>query len=262
MWRLPSARPLLIVTALIGILSYVGFYRSASPDIHHFIPMATWLCLPILLCVVHLAQKMPYRYVVVLALCVASSLNTLSPKQYSVESVLLPRPTPPLHFEKYQNYVALVDYLHDLVHKNEKTFSVISASLELNGSMVAYMGRPHKLAKSLVANPDIDLRDGLAIKSLRSDYVVITEPAGVYLPSGQDNIRVISELISQKQGIGKYYRELKRFDLDKNQIAVVYEKTGAFDHADAVDYLDRMVAIYPQWQQEYHHDFTIQKLTE
>lgn len=204
----------------------------------------------------------PYVRLHVFSRVVKSSLNTLSPKQYSVESVLLPRPTPPLHFEKYQNYVALVDYLHDLVHKNEKTFSVISASLELNGSMVAYMGRPHKLAKSLVANPDIDLRDGLAIKSLRSDYVVITEPAGGYLPSGQDNIRVISELITQKQGIGKHYRELKRFDLGNKQVAVVYEKTGAFSREEVVDYLDRMVAIYPQWQQEYHHDFTIQKLTE
>ena len=251
---IPQSRKLLTAMLFMGIISYGLFYRTASPDMHHFMPLATYLLISILIFLLWITdRKLPILVKAIIffgipLISIWIQLNTLLPN-FSIHSRLLPNPAYPLHVKNHDNYLALGNYLKNNLNENEK-FVIVSADFKLNGSLFSRLTQ-HKLEKYAIYNPDIDLRDGLPIKTLHADYLVVTNPSGTYLPLGQENIKIITNLLMNKQGIGQHYQEVTRFKIDGGADAIVYKKISPFSQEDVVHYITQFTKIYPQWNDIY-----------
>lgn len=261
----PQSRRLLISTAAIGIVSYIGFYRSASPDMHHFIPMGVWLLLPILVCLLNYSRSISSNIfkngllIFVLAISFLLQANTLFPASFSLHTYLLPGTAYPLHLDKYDNYTKLADFLQmNLLKENKNTayFSIVSADFNLNYSIFSRVA-PSSLIDHMIINPDIDLRDGLPIDTFYAKYLVTTYPAGTLLPSGQENIKIISSLLLKREGIGQHYQEVARFKIDGGADAIVYEKISPISRENAIHYIEQFLPFYPKWEKTYLNEETI-----
>ena len=265
----PQSRKLLISTAIIGIVSYVGFYRSASPDMHHFIPMGTWLLLPLLVylsaCFKRIRSKLFQNIILIMVPMLGfwMQVNALFPVKASLQTRLLPSATYPLHLEKYDNYKKLAEFLQmDLLNdnKDDTYFSIVSADFNMNYSLFARIAN-QPLINHMIINPDIDLRDGLPIDTFYAKYLVTTDPAGIHLPSGQENVKIISHLLLRKEGIGQHYREVARFKIDGGADAIVYEKVSPISRESAIHYIKQFLFLYPKWEKIYLNEETIALLT-
>ena len=264
---IPKSRKILTSLIAICIISYYLFYQTVSPDMHHFIPIATYLIISTLIFILWLTdKKMPnfVKIVIFLSMPIASiliQLNTLLP-YFPIHSRLLPSPAYPLYVRNYDNYVEMAHYLKDNLNENEK-FVIVSADFKLNGSLFSRLIQQQQLAgllKYTIINPDIDLRDGIPIKTLQAKYIVITNPAGTYLPSGQENIKIIHNILMKKQGIGRHYQEVARFKIDGDVDAIIYKKISTFSQEDAIHYINQFTQIYPQWNKVYMNQKTIDSL--
>lgn len=265
----PQSRKLLISTAIIGIVSYVGFYRSASPDMHHFIPMGTWLLLPLLVylsvCFKRIRSKLFQNIILIIVPMLGFwvQVNALFPVITSLQTRFLPSATYPLHLEKYDNYKKLAEFLQmDLLkdNKDDAYFSIVSADFNMNYSLFARIAN-QPLINHMIINPDIDLRDGLPIDTFYAKYLVTTDPAGTHLPSGQENVKIISRLLLRKEGIGQHYREVARFKIDGGADAIVYEKVSPISRESAIHYIKQFLSLYPKWEKIYLNEETIALLT-
>ncbi|WP_298048851.1 hypothetical protein [uncultured Cardiobacterium sp.] len=265
----PRSRKLLVGTAMIGVISYVGFYRSVSPDMHHFIPMGAWLLLPILVCFSAYFRKIRNTILqnsilfIVLTLGFLVQANSLFPINISLHKRLLPSTAYPLYLENYDNYTKLVNFLQEKLFKENKDnayFSIVSADFNMNYSLFASIAK-QPLVNFMILNPDIDLRDGLPIDTLYAKYLVTTYPAGTYLPSGQENVKIISHLLLRKEGIGQHYREVARFKIDGGTDAIVYEKVSPISRESAIHYIKQFLSLYPKWEKIYLNEETIALLT-
>lgn len=257
---IPNSREFLSVIYAISFISYALFYRTASPDIHHFVPMNVWFLFPILYVFTHLIFNVGQKifFAIPLVLSNVGILFVTALPIYKTQSPLLPKNIYPLYVENFDNYKKLIGFLNDNLGEYE-TFSVISAGTRLNQSMILQIAN-QDLRKKLVNNPDIDLRDGLPTFSLLSNYVVVSNPTYNYLPHGQENINITTHLLTNQMGIGRHYTEVARFAIDGGD-AIVYKKQSSFSKEDIDDYLNRLIAYYPEWEREYRGDYIYQLLS-
>ena len=255
MYFVMESRPLLITIFSTAIISYALFYRTVSPDMHHFIPLGTWFLLSLGIFLQWGLNKWVNTYqkigvvITLLMIHISILLYSLFPIT-SFQFIALPSTTYPLHLKYYDNYKNMIDFVQNRLTDDEKKFVVVSADFKLNGSLINRLMSP-KYFKNKISNPDIDLRDGMPVHTLFANYVIITNPAGMYLPSGQENVRIISNALINQKGIGRHYQEIAKYKIDDATDAIVYQKISDFSRDDVVDYINQFVAIYPETKEIY-----------
>lgn len=258
---IPRARAILVVMILIVVISYSLFYRTASPEIHHFIPLNVYFLLPILYASSHLFFNILQRNVLAMPVILANIfilLMTALP-MCKIQSSLLPKNIYPLHVDNFSNYQKLVQFLDNILKKGE-TVSVIGGGARLNHDIISQLSPKH-LRKNIIPDSVVDLRDGLPTFSLLSNYLVVSNPSDTYLPHGQENIHIITALLLNQQGMGGKYMEVARFAIDGGD-AIVYKKHSSFSKEDIDDYLDRLIKYYPEWEHEYRTDYIYNLLSQ
>lgn len=258
---IPRARAILVVMTLIALISYSLFYRTASPEIHHFIPLNVWFLLPILYALTHLLFDTYKKMFLALLFIVMNAfiLFITAIPIYKMSSPLLPKNIYPLYVDNFRNYQKLVEFLDNTL-KNGETVSVIGGGTRLNHDIISQLS-PRHLRKNIVPDSVIDLRDGLSTFSLLSDYLVVSNPSDTYLPHGQENIHIITTLLLNQQGMGRQYMEVARFAIDGGD-AIVYKKQSPFSKEDIDDYLNRLITYYPEWEYEYRTDYIYDLLSQ
>ncbi|MET1249211.1 hypothetical protein ABWW58_10520 [Sporolactobacillus sp. STCC-11] len=124
----------------------------------------------------------------------------------------------------------MTTYLNKLTKDNGKKVYVLASSSILNGSIVSNAFMPDTLyaIPSLLSTHDVDLRDGFPNAFFLADYVVVTDPVQYHLrPEDQKVIGVLANLFQQNKE--NNFKLVKKFQLDNNVRAKVYEKVHAFN---------------------------------
>ncbi|MGK3224422.1 hypothetical protein ACCW94_04940 [Enterobacter soli] len=264
-----ESRKLILTIAFIFVLSYIMFVRTQSPGHQHEIPFVTWMLIPLLITIIKLINKIKNYELKANAVVVTISLSILITSVSIFRSVFsdrfgrvfFPEKVYQLKLDNYDNYLDMVSYIKERVLQSNVTYvSVISSGGVLNQSMLKYMAKGD-LDNRIKLTPQVDLRDGMPIDSLLSQYLVVVTPIDTHLPHGQEVIKITANDILSGKGLGSHYDEIKRFHLANGSQGIVYKKTSPFTVNEIRDFIFKFSKYYPEWQGNYDNDKVISLLT-
>ena len=225
------------IFCLMSIIILIStFIKMQDFDVHHFLPVSM-LFIIILLWQIYYIKSEKIALFVLFFVSIISFVNFQSTffNKYTVPFVTQKYKLLPL---KHNNYCSLLNLCNKIISLNSVKYAKISffsSSDILNESMIETI-----IGNGIIRNTSqVDRRDGIAIDSLFSQYVIITDNSQTHL--GGNNQRVITipnEKIFNHIGIGKSYKRLSGpYALSNNCSAYIYEKIKTFDNDEISDYL-------------------------
>lgn len=268
-FTIKESRKVIFTISFILVLSYILFVRTQSPGHQHEIPFVTWMLIPLLMVMTSLLNKIKnseLKAQSVVASILVSVLITSASIYRSTFSdwfgrTLFPEKVYQLKLDNYENYLTMVGYIKDLVLSgNVQYVSVISSGGVLNQSMLKYMAKG-SLDNRIKLTPQVDLRDGLPIDSLLSEYLVVVTPVDTHLPQGQEVIKITANEILSGKGLGSHYEELKRFHLANNAYGIIYKKSSPFTVSEVKNFITEFSQYYPDWEEKYGNDKLLSLMT-
>lgn len=154
-----------------------------------------------------------------------------------------------------EEYLSLIDVLQKNVKRNENIV-VLGSNQALTSSVLLKLSNFQLPVKSIA---HIDFRDEIDLDTLRSDYVVVTDPPLIHRINYQCVVTIPSIQFLEHRGIGKAYKRLSdSFKLDDNTVAYIYEKEREINMVDIDVLLKDLSKCHPfEWNDTY-----IQKLKE
>lgn len=144
----------------------------------------------------------------------------------------------------------LAKCLNSLTENNNKHIYIDSSGGILNSSLMASMDKPYSnnAIHNMYRTHDVDLRDGFPEEFLKADYIVISDPIQLHLPTGtQEVVRFLAqEVVNHESPIGRHFTKLDEvFYLDNRVKVYIYQKNGDFESSDLVYLANYYEKRYP-----------------
>lgn len=115
------------------------------------------------------------------------------------------------------------------------TIYVTSSSNILNSEILANVNQPREPRNpKILEAASLDKRDGFPKNFFAADYVIVTTPAQVHLPTGQMVVTVLNEAVLA--GKASNLSRVKTYTIDKNVKIFVYKRTAPYNQ-EFVDYM-------------------------
>ena len=199
-----------------------------------------------------------------LALCTLGSSFLPRPQPSHPSEISVPDPLPAFTYVPGQRtdlaqLVALRVYVDSLSAEEQKTAAVLASSFTFNSSIydntlrslnIPQSGGP---STSMIYFATVDKRDGFSWNALTADYLIVADPVQTHL--GADNqhiLTVLAQPVLDGTGIGTAYRRLDQsFPLEDGVTVYVYERTREITQAEYQAISDTLVALYPDYAQQY-----------
>lgn len=199
-----------------------------------------------------------------LALCTLGSSFLPRPQPSHPSEISVPDPLPAFTYVPGQRtdlaqLVALRVYVDSLSAEEQKTAAVLASSFTFNSSIydntlrslnIPQSGGP---STSMIYFATVDKRDGFSWNALTADYLIVADPVQTHL--GVDNqhiLTVLAQPVLDGTGIGTAYRRLDQsFPLEDGVTVYVYERTREITQAEYQAISDTLVALYPDYAQQY-----------
>ena len=199
-----------------------------------------------------------------LALCTLGSSFLPRPQPSHPSEIAVPDPLPAFTYVPGQRtdlaqLVALRVYVDSLSAEEQKTAAVLASSFTFNSSIydntlrslnIPQSGGP---STSMIYFATVDKRDGFSWNALTADYLIVADPVQTHL--GADNqhiLTVLAQPVLDGTGIGTAYRRLDQsFPLEDGVTVYVYERTREITQAEYQAISDTLVALYPDYAQQY-----------
>lgn len=268
-FTIKSSRKIIFIISFIFVLSYILFVRTQSPGHQHEIPFVTWMLIPLLIVTTKLLDNIKNSELKAQSIVVMILFSILITSVSIYRSLFsdwfgrtfFPEKVYQLKLDNYENYLNMISYIKERVLTgNVKYVSVISSGGVLNQSMLKYMAKG-SLDNRIKLTPQVDLRDGIPIDSLLSEYLVVVTPIDTHLPHGQEVIKITANEVMSGKGLGSHYEEIKRFQLANGAFGVVYKKTSPFTTSEVKDFIFKFSKHYPEWQDKYENDKVLSLMT-
>ncbi len=239
------------------VFSFYIFTRTQSPGIHHCLPFVMWICIISSFGIIYLFSLLKRRtiFIVIFFIIAFVSQQTSFFKYdiikchfYTKVCSIFPQKYYPLQVDNFEQYLELIKTIEKLTMHKDKVY-IISSSEFFNEDMVRSLSQRLNIANHC----HVDLRDGIPIDLLNSEYVVIAIPNQFHLPS--DNQRVISipnDNILNRKNIGNAYEKTEHeFILHNGIKAIIYHKKRHFEMDEINEFLNDFYKFYPDWKDKY-----------
>ena len=244
---------------LIAVIETALFWKTQDMDIHHrmllYLPVTAILCMGVLTDCLHDDDK-PLRRRVITGICTTClALNLIIVflplslrRTDGNSSVIFAAEYQPIQRDDIEQIEELTDYLRLLTQGTKDSVYIAASSDILNADIIRKVKMPDTdvALENLLGTSDVDLRDGFPAAFPEAEYVVCTDPVQTHLPAGQEVIRYINDNVMDHDSVlGKHYRELVRFRLDRDVTAVVFRKETQYSEADLDVICDYFTDLYP-----------------
>lgn len=238
------------------IFSFFLFTKTQAPGVQHCLPFSLWILIISTLGIKFIMSQIRRRRGAYLFITLflgmhgyifGTSINHTTRFYPDWCKELLPTKSYPLLIDNYENYLTLVDDLSKLT-ENGKKVTVFASNGVLNDDMLNTISGL-SLSKSLSYASQVDLRDGMRIDSLMSDYFVVTSPPQIHLKaSGQQVITVPVDQILNGKSIGNAMVKLdKNYILANGVKAVIYQRVRPYKPEEVDQFFALLFKSYPQW---------------
>lgn len=238
------------------VFSFFLFTKTQAPGVQHCLPFSLWILIICTLGIKFIMSKIRKKRGAYLFIALflgmhgyifGISVNHTTRFYPDWCKKLLPTKSYPLLIDNYDNYLNLVNDLSKLT-ENGKKVTVFASNGVLNDDMLNTISGL-SLSKSLSYASQVDLRDGMRIDSLMSDYFVVTSPPQIHLKSsGQQVITVPVEQILNGKSIGNAMVKLnKNYILANGVNAVIYERVRPYKPEEVDQFFTLLFKSYPQW---------------
>jgi len=264
------------------LISYTLFTLTQTPGYHHYLPFTLWFFILIILGInfilkligsikinrIILPSSAVFSIVIFAFIfydlgCRSKLFNDYFSKDFtSLSHYIFPATNHPLHIENFSNYQKLSNDIEQwFIHGKE--VSMITSSHTFNESIILSIAQANN-EDHLMNFPfyHVDLRDKLGLERFLTDYVIVSDPVQTHLPAGQNVITIPTEEFLSGTGISAAYRRLpKEYELAQGVKAIVFEKIRPFTQQEIRDFIEKFVAIYPDWGTIYLNPLTISYMT-
>lgn len=159
------------------------------------------------------------------------------------------------HYPRYKKDIeelkSLVHYVNNLTKDNNDRIYLLSSSKVMNDNMIKMINYPktQKSIPNLVSTSHVDKRDGYPHHFFDCKYIITTDKAQTHLGSGQKVITYFHQEISNKSLLGKHYKPINTFNLEKGIKAIVLEKISTPKKADITRIQHFFKTEYPKYPQ-------------
>ncbi len=248
---------LVIFSSFNLFFSFFIFTKTQSPGVQHCLPFALWVLIASTLALQSLFFSMKNDIckliLAVLISCACVYINKVSlfdSDRKWIDSDL-PKKYLPMRLDNYDNYLKLISDIQSIMNEKDK-LTVLSSSNILNDNMLDTLSN-QKLNKFIVGASQVDLRDGLNIQSLISEYFIVADPIQTHLEaSGQQVITIPANELLHGDGIGKAFKRIGTgYQLDNGVTAYIYKKTRPFTNEEVSSFISKYYISYPQWKGVY-----------
>ncbi|MER9108227.1 hypothetical protein NKH95_30550 [Mesorhizobium sp. M0848] len=167
--------------------------------------------------------------------------QVLSPISY----VFASEATLPLHLDTLPEYRRLID---DLLGKMgpEDRLSVFASSGMMSDSLLYEMDKD--LYPRIEWACQVDSRDRFRPATLKSKYVVVTDPPVIHLqPGAQLCVSIPDQYIVEGKGIAAAYRRIAAYQLSGDVKGYLYEQVRPIGKAEIDDLYNEFRKKYPRW---------------
>jgi len=239
-------------------LSFVLFTQTQSPALQHILPFELWVLLIIAQgCgIIFCRIKSAIINGIISLLVAAVSLWILLHSLFGIKvpEAVNPVMSPewlPIRVQNYSAYAALEREAEALTG-NERKITVLSSSDVFNEEILMSLA-DDRLRNSIQRTGQVDLRDGINLEALRSDYFIVASPVQLHLsPDGQRVIDIPASEILAGAGIGAAFKRLPgAYPLTDNVTAWIYKKERPFTNKEIEAYFAEFYQFYPSWKSVY-----------
>ncbi|WP_214472524.1 hypothetical protein [Mesorhizobium sp. dw_380] len=239
--------------ALASVLTFLLFTRTQDPDLHHSMPMFLWLFPAYAQAIVAIVSMPALRPRLSAAIIVVAAglafLGTffpigrqlLSPINY----VYAREDTLPLHLDNLSEYRRLTD---DLIRemRPEDRFSVFASGSVMNSWLLFALRRD--LHPHIEWSCQVDSRDQFVPNTLKSRYVVVTDPPVTHLRlDAQICVTMPNQDIVEGKSIGAAYKRIAEYQLSGNVKGYLYEQERPVSKAEIDALYREFREKYPGW---------------
>lgn len=254
-------KSIVLFSAFNLVFSFILFTRTQAPGIQHCLPFALWtliICIfGVKFCLEQIKNRKAmwsFTFVFLFIHCYifGTSVNHTTRFYANWCKALLPTKSYPLVIENYENYLTLVNKIKELTQGGGK-ITVFASNDVLNDDMLNTISNL-SLSKSIYYASQVDLRDGMRVNSLMSDYFLITSPAQIHLKaSGQQVITIPVEQISNNNSIGQSMIKLDdEYVLAEGVRAKIYKRVRPYTPKEVDQFFSLLFKSYPQWNGLYN----------
>ncbi|MER8372513.1 hypothetical protein [Mesorhizobium sp. M1406] len=239
--------------AVASALTFFLFTRMQDPDRHHSMPMFLWLFPAYAQAIVAIVSTPALRSRwSAIAIAIAAGLaffgtffplgrQLLSPISY----VFAREATLPLHLDNLPEYRRLVDDLLEKMEPEDR-FSVFASSSVMSDSLLYEMDKD--LYPRIEWACQVDSRDQFRPGTLKSRYVVVTDPPVTHLQSGaQICVTIPDQYIVEGKGIGAAYRRIAAYQLSGDVKGYLYEQVRPVSTTEIDALYAEFRKRYPGW---------------
>lgn len=239
--------------AAASALTFILFTRTQDPGIHHSLPMFLWLFPAYAQAIVALvsmpAARSRWSAVAITVAAVFAFLGTFFPIGRQVLSpasyVFAREATLPLHLDNLPEYKRLIDDLLGKMGPKDR-FSVFASSPILNDALLFEMNKD--LFPHINWVCQVDSREPFRPETLRSRYVVATDPPVAHLqPGAQLCITIPDQYIIDGKGIGAAYKRVETYRLSDGVAGYLYEQVRPVSKAEIDALYAEFRKKYPDW---------------
>jgi len=156
----------------------------------------------------------------------------------------------PLRYAPGSEMPRLKADLEQLTFNSSARYAIFSSSVVLNDGLVLF--NQGELGKHIISTGHIDKRDGVSLRPLLAEYVVVTTPPQTHKsPEEQTVVTVPNEKIVQGQGIGAAYANMgKKYVIAPGVTAYLYKRQRLFTQAELDDYFASFPADHINWNNQ------------
>lgn len=230
------------------IFTLAIFNLTQAPGMHHLLPINAFLIIIILLGIHITFNRLKYKNIIYFSLIISTLSLPIILYLYKIPVYPYLNFQRPLTIQNYNNYLSLCTEINSLIGDNKK-ISVIGSSTIFNDSLINTICE-RKFSKQINWMSQIDLRDGLKLNFLDSDFLLVADPPQTHAPQGTQRVITIpAETILKGTTIGKSYRRRpEKFNLARGITCYVYEKINDISPEEKAEFLKEFYKYYPEWE--------------
>lgn len=257
----------------VNLLIYVFLFSSIQTyGIHHFMVVGMWMfMLATLGCywIFNIFSNRLFRLIFLIlvnmswAVAFYAVLLDNAPNNFLAFRLLL-YPYRPISFEADDNQIYdIVKDLEQFYQENPKvTFTALGNNgiMSSEGIFVASRNINPDMSQQVIANPQLDQRDGFWLYLLNADYIVVPDPPvmGLNLESDQRIISIPGNMMLKNQGFAKAYQKLDKvytiLEADNHVHDIyIFKRLRPVTQEEVEELYKKFQQYYPDW----HYDYRI-----
>ncbi|WP_137934258.1 hypothetical protein [Mesorhizobium comanense] len=239
--------------AVASVLTFLLFTRTQNPERHHSLPMFLWL-FPAYAQAIVVMVSMPGRRsrwssIAVTAAAVLAFWGTFFPGGHRLLSpvsfVFARETTLPLRLDNLPEYKRLIDDLAGRMRPEDR-FSVFASSPVMSDALLYEMNKD--ILPFINWTCQVDSRDRFRPETLKSKYIVATDPPVVHLQAGaQLCITIPDRHLIQGEGFGAAYKRVATYQLSEGVTGYLYEQVRPVSRAEIDALYGEFRTKYPDW---------------